>query len=93
MAYPQKLITEHPGLGDWCIIHSFRGSIAHGMYMSSKLPNSIDDKDTISICVPTIDHYYGLKEFGSRGTQEIQQMVDGIFWDTVIYESKKALFL
>jgi predicted nucleotidyltransferase len=89
MSFPKRLMEEHPSLGDWCVIHGFRGSIAHGTYEPNTEPNSIDDKDTMAFCVPPIDYYYGLKEFGSKGTKEI---VDDP-WDIVVYESRKAIRL
>jgi predicted nucleotidyltransferase len=89
MSVPADLIRENKGLGDWNIIHGYRGSIAHGMYIPNSDPLSIDDKDTIAICVPTLDYYIGLKEFGSRGTQEIKRDE----WDIVVYEAKKAMSL
>jgi predicted nucleotidyltransferase len=52
-------------------------------------PNSIDDKDVMSICVPPIDYYFGLKQFGSRGTQEIKRQE----WDIVAYELHKFVRL
>jgi uncharacterized protein len=77
------------GMTDWCILHGYRGSIAHGMFEPSIEPNSIDDKDTMAICVPSLDHYFGLAEYGSRGTREIKVGP----WDIVIYESRKMLRL
>lgn len=59
------------------------------MFVPSTEPNSTDDRDTMAICVPPIDHYLGLREFGKRGTQEIKE---GEF-DIVIYEARKALQL
>jgi hypothetical protein len=46
-------------------------------------------KDLIGICVPPLDHYFGLREFGSRGTQEIVRDP----WDIVVYEARKAIRL
>lgn len=89
MSIPDDLIAEYPGLGEWCILHAFRGSLAAGMFVPSIDPNSIDDKDTMAICVPPMDYYYGLKQFGSRGTQEIKRGE----WDIVVYEARKALSL
>ncbi len=71
------------------IILAYRGSIAHGMYMPNTDPNSIDDIDLMSICVPSIDHYFGLKQYGSRGTKEIKKDK----WDIVIYEFLKFVSL
>lgn len=87
MSVPKDLIRENKGLGEWNILHCYRGSIAHGMYIPNNDPLSIDDKDTLAICVPTKEYYLGLREFGSRGTQEIKRDE----WDIVVYDSKKAL--
>jgi len=82
-----KDIRELPELSDWCILHGYRGSIAHGMYVPNNDPNSIDDKDTMAICIPPDDYYIGLKEFGSRGTKEIKRDE----WDIVVYEVRKMV--
>lgn len=78
---------RNPGLGSWSIICAYRGSIAHGMYIPNSDPNSIDDKDIISICVPPQSYYYGLDQYGSRGTVEIKEGE----WDIVIYEIRKLV--
>lgn len=89
MSVPKDLIKDNEGIGKWNIIHGYRGSIAHGMYIPNTDPFSIDDKDTMGICVPPKEYYIGLKEFGSRGTKEIKRGE----WDIVIYELKKAIKL
>jgi predicted nucleotidyltransferase len=89
MSVPKDLLRENKGLSDWNIIHAYRGSIAHGTYRPNTDPHSIDDKDTIAICVPDKQYYFGLKEFGSRGTQEIKRDE----WDIVIYEIRKGISL
>lgn len=89
MAIPKDIIELTPALDEWAILVAYRGSIAHGMWLPSSEPNSIDDKDIMSVCVPPIDYYFGLKEFGSRGTKEIKQGE----WDIVIYEIKKFIRL
>lgn len=86
---PKDLVREEPGLGEWCILSAYRGSIAHGTYEPNSKPGSIDDKDAIAICVPPRTYYYGLKEYGSRGTVEVVRDP----WDIVIYEARKALRL
>jgi len=88
MALPQKLYQDHLEL-NWAILLGYRGSIAHGTYVPSSDPNSIDDKDVIGIYIPPIDYYYGLKEFGSRGTKEIKEGE----WDIVLFELTKAVRL
>jgi uncharacterized protein len=72
-----------------CILNGYRGSIAHGMYVPQKDPNSIDDKDIMTIIVPGEEYYFGLKNFGSKGTKEIFKDE----WDIVIYEAKKFISL
>lgn len=89
MIIPRDLIRENPGIGEWAILHAYRGSIAHGMYVPQSDPDSIDDKDTMAFCVPPADYYYGLLEFGSKGTQEIKRGE----WDIVVYEARKAVRL
>lgn len=82
---PQTLKDNNEGLGKWAILIGYRGSIAHGMFIPNTEPNSIDDKDVMSICIPPIDYYFGLNQFHSRGTQEIKKDE----WDIVVYELKK----
>ncbi len=87
MGVPADLTRDNPGIGEWCILHGYRGSIAHGMFEPSSNPLSIDDKDTMAVCVPPAPYYHGLREFGSRGTQEIKRDE----WDIVAYEARKAV--
>jgi uncharacterized protein len=89
MSVPRDLLEANPGMGEWAFLHGYRGSIAHGMYEPNHEPNSIDDKDTMAFCVPPIEHYMGLAEYGSRGTVEVKRGE----WDVVIYEARKALRL
>ena len=87
MGIPLGIKANNPCLLDWNLLMGYRGSISHGMFQPSKLPTSIDDKDVIGICIPHRDYYYGLKQFGSRGTKEIVQGE----WDIVIFELTKAI--
>lgn len=89
MSVPKDILRDNPGLGEWAILHCYRGSIAHGMYTPPTDPLSIDDKDTMAICVPPKEYFLGLKNFHSRGTQEIKKDE----WDIVVYEIRKALAL
>lgn len=59
------------------------------MYVPSTDPNSIDDKDVMAVSVPPLEYYFGLQEFGSRGTQEIKRHE----WDIVVYEARKFIKL
>lgn len=83
------LEADFPALKEWNCLQVWRGSIAHGTYIPNDDPLSIDDKDLIGICIPDADYYTGLREFGSRGTEEIQSDP----WDIVVYEHRKALRL
>lgn len=84
---PRALVRREPGLGRWCILSAYRGSIAHGMYVAPSSPMSVDDKDLMAVCVPSREHYLGLSEYGSRGTVEVKQGA----WDVVIYEVRKMI--
>jgi len=59
------------------------------MYIPNSDPDSIDDIDVMAVVVMPIDYYFGLKQFGSRGTKEhfIRE------WDIVAYELKKYISL
>lgn len=86
---PKVLLKKFPEIIDWSVITAFRGSIAHGLYVPSSDSGSIDDKDIMSICIPPIQYYFGLEEYGSRGTREIKYRE----WDIVVYEFKKCVNL
>lgn len=89
MSFPDSLRREYRSLGTDAILLAYRGSIAHGTYEPNFKPGSIDDKDAIGVCVPPLDYYFGLKQFGSRGTLEIVRDP----WDIVVYEARKAISL
>jgi predicted nucleotidyltransferase len=89
MSIPKSILQKYPEIMDWGVLVGYRGSIAHGLYVPQDDPNSIDDKDIISICIPPKEYYFGLKEFGSRGTKEITQNE----WDIVVFEFKKFISL
>jgi len=85
MTIPKDITNKYLALNDWAIMVCYRGSLSHGTWQPSSEPTSIDDKDVLAVCVPTTDYYFGLREFGSRGTQEIKQDE----WDIVAYEARK----
>jgi len=74
---------------DHAILLAYRGSISHGTYRPSHDPNSIDDRDAIGIVIPPMEYYYGLEEYGSRGTKTLIHEE----WDIVFYELKKFVRL
>lgn len=89
MSIPKDILDQNPSLSEWSILTAYRGSMAHGMWTSPKdNPNSIDDRDVISIVVPPLEYYIGFhKEFGSKGTTEIKKNE----WDILIYELRKTI--
>lgn len=89
MSIPKGITDEYPELSKRCILAGYRGSIAHGMYVPPKDPTSTDDKDLMYITVPPIDHYCGLRSYGSKGTREIKRDE----WDIVVYEALKFISL
>lgn len=82
---PGELTSAYPELATWSILTCYRGSIAHGTYV----PNQYDDLDILCIVVPPIDYYFGLKQYGSRGTKEIKYGE----WDILVYEAHKFIRL
>lgn len=86
---PKAITEKHEALNTWDILSGYRGSVAHGTYIPSTDPDSIDDKDVMAVCVPPPSHYLGLAEFGSRGTREIMEGE----WDIVVYEARKVMSL
>ena len=89
MSLPKNILREHSYLVDDAILVGYRGSIAHGMYVPKEDPDSIDDKDAMAVVIPSVEHYFGLKEWGSRGTKEIKHDE----WDIVTYELRKIVSL
>lgn len=89
MAPPKQLFERRNIPEDWVILHAWRGSIAHGMYEPSNQPGSVDDRDTMAVVIPDNTYYYGLNEFGSRGTKEFMEGE----WDIVVYELQKVMRL
>jgi predicted nucleotidyltransferase len=64
------------------ILLGYVGSIAHGTYIPSTNPNSIDDKDIMGICVAARNVYLGLGKFE-------QLTIKYKEWDSVVYEIRK----
>lgn len=74
---------DDPGVKDWSIYTSPRGSRAYN------LATEESDFDVMVICVPPIGYYAGLESYGSKGTKEIKE--DG--FDVVSYECRKFFSL
>jgi len=85
----KKEALEEVGDVEGLIYLAFRGSVAHGTYVSDTDPLSIDDVDLMGVVVPSLEHYMGLRQWGSRGTKELQRGK----WDMVLYEARKMMSL
>lgn len=86
MSIPKDILGQ---FNDEIILAGYRGSISHGTYRPNTDETSIDDKDAMIIVIPNIKYYFGLKEWGSRGTKEIKRGE----WDIVVYEIRKFINL
>lgn len=89
LKFPNELREQHKELDHMreCILHVFRGSVAHGMYNPDER-TSIDDIDTMSVFIPPKEKFLGFKGMGN-GTKEI--FVGN--WDVVAYDVRKAVHL
>ena len=87
MSVPKSIRKNRSDLNEWVVLEGYRGSIAHGMYVPGK--ETIDDKDLMTIIVPPLEYYFGLNQYGSRGTKEIARDE----WDIVVYEIRKFISL
>jgi uncharacterized protein len=84
--HPNLDLDKVKSLLSWpdCILVGYRGSVAHGMWTGGD-PDSIDDVDLMAVVVPPLDHYFGLREFGTRGTMEVKYEE----LDIVVYDLRK----
>lgn len=85
IAYPSAVCSVPEGT---CLL-AYRGSIAHGMYVPSADPASIDDVDLMGVVLGSERNYLGMQDWGSRGTREVKQGK----YDCVYYELKKMVSL
>lgn len=96
MSIPREVLEADPGMDQWAVLAGYRGSVAHGTWLPSDDPDSVDDKDLMAFCVPNRDLFLSLRTYGSRGTKEIVRDVPHPIltrWDVVVYEIRKALSL
>src|SRR5579883_658425 len=82
---PSEVCEVPEGL---CLL-AYRGSIAHNMYVPASDPNAIDDVDLMGVALGDASNYFGLREWGSRGTRESKQGR----YDCVYYEIRKMFSL
>lgn len=74
---------------DGTFMLAYRGSIAHNMYVPNSDPKSIDDVDLMGVVIGEESDYFGLHEWGTRGTKEVKQGK----YDCVFYEIRKMFSL
>lgn len=80
------------------ILVGYRGSIAHGMYVPSSDPRSIDDKDVMAVSIPGLAFYVADK-FVKPGTDEVGFSNRGVYekwigkFDCVSYDLKKFVLM
>lgn len=73
-------------LDEHLILVGRRGSEAHGTYIPSENPTSVDDRDLMGIVVPPAKYYIGLSKWEHAET--IKEC-----WDVVLYEYRKFIGL
>lgn len=73
-------------LDEHLILVGRRGSEAHGTYIPSEDPTSIDDRDLMGIVVPPAKYYIGLSKW--EHAESIKEC-----WDVVLYEYRKFIGL
>jgi len=73
-------------LPEGLILLGYRGSLAHGTFIPSKDPNSIDDKDVMGVFINPLDHYFGNKTKDTQDTMVKE-------WDAVSYELRHFVSL
>ena len=75
------------------ILKTYRGSIAYGTNITSKMAKKTglkeSDKDTMGICIPPLEHYFGLPGISIVGFEQHEDKDT----DEVIYSLKKYLNL
>ena len=94
MGFPKNIFLDalqhHNDLDDNLILHTYRGSVAHGMYIRELS----DDKDTMGIVVPDEKYFLGLRNYlGQKNTKEMSFKQNSVTWDCVFYEIQKAVSL
>lgn len=86
IAEMEKQIPLEDLIPENTILLGYRGSIAHGTFIPSTNPDSIDDKDLMGVCFAPVDTYLGFGHF------EQKEKFLGE-WDSVVYEIRKFLGL
>ena len=80
--YPDTPFPLQPSL----VLLGRRGSEAHGTFVPSTDPNSIDDRDLMGICIPPAKWLLGIRQW--EGVDAIKEC-----WDVVLYDFRKFVRL
>lgn len=80
--YPDTPFPLKPSL----VLLGRRGSEAHGTFVPSTDPNSIDDRDLMGVCIPPAPWLLGLRQW--EGADAIKEV-----WDVVLYDFRKFVRL
>jgi predicted nucleotidyltransferase len=80
--YPDTPVPLAPAL----VLLGRRGSEAHGTFVPSTDPNSIDDRDLMGVCIPPEPWTLGLKQW--EGAEAFKEC-----WDVVLYDFRKFVRL
>lgn len=86
---PNHDLTPLDPLPEGLAFLGWRGSVAHGTYQPPAEPTAIDDVDVMGVVIPDRKFYFGLHEWGSRGTKEQKKQ----HCDAVFYELRKFVGL
>jgi uncharacterized protein len=91
MSYYITIPQDKPNVGVLELPHTpilvcYRGSQAHGTYIPPEDECSVDDIDIFAVCLPPLDHYFGIHRFDGKE-----------YWqgslDIVVYSLDKFLHL
>jgi hypothetical protein len=82
IAFPDTPFPLEPSL----VLLGRRGSEAHGTFIPSTDPDSIDDRDLMGICIPPLPWTLGLRDWQSADA------IKGV-WDVVLYDLRKFVRL
>jgi predicted nucleotidyltransferase len=61
------------------------------MYVPNSDPNSVDDKDIMSVCIPRMEYYFGADNCGWGKRGSVEKFMNE--WDSVAYELRKFVGL
>jgi predicted nucleotidyltransferase len=65
----QEVLRKNDPFGEPVLV-ALRGSHSHGLYIPPEEEHGTDDIDIMNIVVPGLDTYFGLSEYGRRGSKD-----------------------